>query len=121
MVLPNKYAIVAGAVLAAIAAVIAFLHLGGYWTAGLQAAIIMGGVFGVQMLTPAAIAQKIPAHVAAVASTILTAVNVVLQANVGLPEWAHAVIGAAFAVAASLGIVVTGVAVSKRAQAKKAR
>lgn len=118
MVLPNKYAVVAGIVLAAIAAAIGVLPLSQAWTVGLQAATILAGAFGVQQLSPAAISQKIPAHAAAIASAALTALNVFLQSDVGgMPTWLHAVIGAVFAVAAALGITVTGLQVSKAAKA----
>ena len=113
MVLPNKVAIILGIALAVIAALVSFLKLTNPWVAGLQGAVIVLGAFGVQMLSPAQIAAKIPAHVAALAAAGLTAINVFVQADVTLPTAVHAAIGALFAIAAALGITVTGVAVSK--------
>lgn len=117
MVFPNKIAVLLGVVLAAVAALINFLQPGGLWTAGLQGVVIILGAFGVQALTPAQIAAKIPAHIASIATAVLTAVNLFLQADVTIPTVWHAVIGAAFALAAALGIQVTGIAVSKAAKA----
>jgi hypothetical protein len=121
VVFPNKLAVILGVALAVVAALIAFLQLTGAWTAGLQGVVIVLGAFGVQMLSPAQIAAKIPAHIAAIAASILTAVNVFLQANVSMPTVAHAIIGAVFAIAAALGITVTGVAISARAKAQAAK
>lgn len=121
MVLPNKLTIALGIALAIINAVIAFLGLSGAWMAGLDGVVLMAGAFGVQMLTPAQISAKIPAHIAVIATSALAAVNGFLQAGVSLPHVVHAIIGAAFAIAAALGITVTGVAVSKSAKAVKAK
>lgn len=118
MVLPNKLAFVLGAALAVLAAIINFLHPGGLWTAGLQGVVIIVGAFGVQALSPGAIAAKIPAHIASVATAVLTAVNLFLQADVTLPTPVHAAIGVVLVIAATLGIRVTVIAVSAAAQAQ---
>lgn len=119
MVVPNKTAVLLGVALAVAAALINVLHLGGLWTAGLQSVVIIVGAFGVQMLSPAQIGAKIPVHVAAIVTSVLTAVNVFLQADVTLPTGVHMLIAAAFAVAAALGMTVTGVSVSHAAQLRK--
>jgi hypothetical protein len=117
MVFTNKLAVLLGVALAVVAAIISFLDLSGVWTAGLQGAVIILGAFGVQMLSPSQIAAKIPAHVAAIVSAVLTAANLFLQADVSMPTLAHALIGAAFAIAAALGITVTGIAMSNAVKA----
>jgi hypothetical protein len=119
MVFTNKVAYLAGALLAIAAAVVAYLHtqgvLGIAWTTGIGAVLPFAAVFGIQLLDPSSIAQKIPAQTAAAIGTALSGINIlILQLHV--PGWLQIAVGAVDTAAGAVGIVVTGVAISKAAQ-----
>ena len=123
MVLTNKVAFIGGAILAAANALIAFLHsqsvLSTSWSVALAGIVTFAAVFGIQVLSPSSIAAKLPAHVAAAAGAALSALNALIL-TLHIPSWVQIVFGGVDAVAAALGIVVTGVAVSKAVAAKRA-
>lgn len=123
MVVTNKVAYILGAALAVAAALVAYLHsqgvLGIAWSTGIGAIIPLAAVFSIQLLSPSAIAQKIPAQIAAAIGTALSGVNVLIL-NLHIPAWVQIVVGAVDTAAGALGIVVTGVAVSKAAKAYRA-
>lgn len=120
MVVTNKVAYIGGAALTIIAAVITYLHtqgvLGTAWTTGIVAVLPFAAVFGIQALSPSAIAQKIPAQIAAAIGTGLSGINVMIV-TLHVPGWVQIVVGALDTGAGALGIAVTGVAVSKAAKA----
>ena len=115
MIFTNRTATILGILLAAANGLIAFLYANHTvaisWSVALSGVVLVAGVFGVQLLTPAQIVQKLPAHVAAAAQAALTGLNAFLL-TVNVPTVVHIVFGAVLAVAGALGIVVTGIAKS---------
>lgn len=124
MVVTNKVAYIGGAVLAVLAAIVVDLHIQGVlgiaWTTGIGAALPFAAVFGVQLLTPSQIAQKIPAQVAAAIGTGLSGLNVLIL-QLHIPGWLQIVVGTLDTASAAVGIAVTGVQLSKGAKALLAK
>lgn len=119
MVLTNKVAYILGALLAVANAAIAFLHsqaiVSTSWSVALAGIVTFAAVFGIQVLSPGTIAAKLPAHVAAAAGAALSGLNALIL-TLHIPSVVQIIFGGVDAVAGALGIVVTGVAVSKAAQ-----
>lgn len=118
MIFSNLWVWILGTILAVVEGVQQALHLGGYWHAALSAIVIMVGLMGVHAATPAQIVAKIPAHVAVVIGAVASALEVLQQANISMPTGVHVAIGVIVVVVVTLGINVTGIAVSKSALAK---
>jgi hypothetical protein len=119
MVLSKNVRFILSVILAVAAGVVAALQLGSPWTVGLEGLIIILGTFGIQAATPASVAAKIPAHIAAAVGGGLT-VLVALIDQLNPSSLVQVIVYVVLSVAASLGIQVTGIAVSPKVKRDRA-